>query len=91
MADQQESRISGLRAVELYFRVIRDISNGAAAFLHTQTRLNAPSLGVLFPEQFRRIDKILRIDIQSNSFHCNFSLSFLFSVVVPLPQQPQPP
>ena len=58
MADTQESRVGGLRAVELYYRVIRDISNGVPAFLHTQTRLNAPSLGVLYPEQFRDVAEI---------------------------------
>ena len=58
MADTQESRVGGLRAVELYYRVIRDISNGVPAFLHTQTRLNAPALGVLYPEQFRDVAEI---------------------------------
>ena len=58
MADTPESKIDGLRAIELYYRVIRDISNGTPAFLHTQTRLNAPSLGVLYPEQYRDVAEI---------------------------------
>jgi EAL domain-containing protein (putative c-di-GMP-specific phosphodiesterase class I) len=58
MADTQDSKVGGLRAVELYYRVIRDISNGVPAFLHTQTRLNAPALGVLYPEQFRDVAEI---------------------------------
>ena len=52
------SKVDGLRPVELYYRVIRDISNGMPAFFHTQTRLNAPSLGVLHPEQFRDVAEI---------------------------------
>lgn len=52
------SNVGGLRAVELYYRIIRDSSSGMATFLHTQTRLNAPSLGVLYPEQFRDVAEI---------------------------------
>lgn len=58
MADTSESRVDGLRAVELYYRVIRDSSSGTTTFLHTQTRLHAPSLGVLYPEQFRDVAEI---------------------------------
>lgn len=58
MAESPESRVGGLRAVELHYRTIRDISNGTPAFLHTQTRLNSPSLGVLYPEQFRDVAEI---------------------------------
>ena len=51
-------KVDGLRAVELLFRPIRDIASGTPAFLHSQTRLNAPTMGVLTPEQFRPVTEV---------------------------------
>ena len=53
-----QTLVGGLRAVELYFRVIREISSGNAAFLQSQTRLNTPGLGVMLPENFRDVSEI---------------------------------
>ena len=58
MADTITKSVDGLRAVELNYRVIRDISSGQPAFLHSRTHLNAPKLGVLTPEQFRDVAEI---------------------------------
>ncbi|MBQ9542050.1 EAL domain-containing protein [Ruminococcus sp.] len=54
----EKSTIGGLRAVELYFRAIRNISAGNTAFYQSQTRLNTPGLGTLMPENFRDVSEI---------------------------------
>lgn len=48
-------KVDGVRAVELNYRVIREISSGNPAFYQSQTRLNGPKLGVLMPEAFREV------------------------------------
>ena len=53
-----KSTVGGLRAVELYYRVIRDISSGQIAAFQSQTRLNSPKLGVLTPDKFRDVCEI---------------------------------
>lgn len=58
MAEKLVKKVDGLRAVELQYRVIRDISSGTPAFFQSKTRLNAPKLGVLNPEQFRDVAEI---------------------------------
>ncbi len=56
MADnEKQTLVGGLRAVELQYRVVREISSGSTAFFQSQTRLNAPRLGVLTPEKFRDV------------------------------------
>lgn len=54
---EQETRttVDGLRAVEMFYRPIREIASGNTAFYQSQTRLNAPDLGVLMPETFRDV------------------------------------
>ncbi len=47
--------VDGLRAVELHYRPIREISNGSTAFYQSQTRLNSPKLGVLSPDKYRDV------------------------------------
>ena len=54
MAEQQ-MLVGGLRAVELYYRSVREISSGSAAFIQSQTRLNTPDMGVLMPEAYREL------------------------------------
>ena len=54
----KQSTVGGLRAVELYYRVIRDISSGQIAAYQSQTRLNSPKLGVLTPDKFRDVCEI---------------------------------
>ena len=53
-----KSTVGGLRAVELYYRVIRDIPSGQIAAFQSQTRLNSPKLGVLTPDKFRDVCEI---------------------------------
>ena len=58
MAGEVQTLVGGLRAVELHYRQIRDVSSGNPAFLQSQTRLNTPGLGVLTPENFRDVAEI---------------------------------
>ncbi len=58
MADNNMTTVDGMRAVELYYRVIRNISAGSCAFYQSQTRLNTPGLGTLMPENFRDVSEI---------------------------------
>lgn len=51
----EQTLVGGLRAVEMYYRSVREISSGSAAFLQTQTRLNTPNMGVLMPEAYREL------------------------------------
>ncbi len=54
----EKSLVDGVRAVELHYRVIRDISSGQIAAYQSQTRLNSPKLGVLTPDKFRDVCEI---------------------------------
>ena len=53
-----ETTVGGLRAVELYFRPIRNISTGGITFFQSLTRLNTPGLGTLQPESFREVSEV---------------------------------
>ncbi len=56
MADtSQPTTVGGLRAIELQYRVIRNIATGEQTFYQSRTQLNTPGLGTLMPENFRRI------------------------------------
>ncbi|MBR1751816.1 MAG: EAL domain-containing protein [Ruminococcus sp.] len=52
---EEQTLVGGLRAVELYYRSVRDISTGQTAFLQSQTRLNTPDMGVMMPESYREL------------------------------------
>ena len=54
----EKSTVGGMRAVELFYRPIRNISAGNTAFYQSQTRLNTPGLGTLMPENFRDVSEI---------------------------------
>ncbi len=58
MKNDIQTTVGGMRAVELYFRTIRNIAAGNTAFYQSQTRLNSPGLGVLMPENFRDVSEI---------------------------------
>ena len=58
MADEKQTLVGGLRAVELWFRPVREISSGNVTFYQSQTRLNTPDLGTLMPENFRDVSEI---------------------------------
>ncbi|MCR5143120.1 MAG: EAL domain-containing protein [Ruminococcus sp.] len=60
MAAKNEKTVDGVRAVEMYYRVIRDISSGSCAFYQSQTRLNTPGMGTLMPENFRDVAEVTR-------------------------------
>ena len=46
--------VDGVRAVELQYRPIREISSGRSVFFQSRTQLNTPGLGVLMPEAYRK-------------------------------------
>lgn len=55
MAEEElQTTVGGLRAVELQYRPIREISSGRTVCWHARTQLNTPELGTLLPESFRR-------------------------------------
>lgn len=56
VADKEiQTTVGGLRAVEMQYRTIREISSGRTAFYQSQTRLNSPKLGVLTPDKYRDV------------------------------------
>ena len=56
MADKNsKAMVDGLRAVELNYRTIREISSGQTAFIQSKTMLNSPNLGVLSPDKYRDV------------------------------------
>lgn len=56
--ERKRSTVDGLRAIELQYRIIREISSGQASFYQSQTRLNSPELGVIMPDSFRDVAEI---------------------------------
>lgn len=48
-----QTTVGGLRAIELYFRPMRDIATGRTVCYFSRTQLNTPDLGTLMPETFR--------------------------------------
>lgn len=65
-----KATVDGLRAVELNYRNIREISSGQTAFIQTKTMLNSPNLGVLSPDKYRDVaemtnqaDQLFRLEL----------------------------
>ncbi|WP_303825325.1 EAL domain-containing protein [Ruminococcus flavefaciens] len=71
MADKGvQTTVGGLRAVELNYRSIREISSGQTAFFQSRTMLNSPKLGVLSPDKYRDVcemtnqaDQLFRLEL----------------------------
>ena len=66
----KQATVDGLRAVELNYRSIREISSGHTAFYQTKTMLNSPNLGVLTPDIYRDVaemtnqaDQLFRLEL----------------------------
>lgn len=55
---KRQTTVDGLRAVELQYRIIREIASGQSSFYQSQTRLNSPGLGVIMPDSFREVAEI---------------------------------
>lgn len=53
-----ETKVGGLRAIELYYRGIREFESGETTFLQSKTRLNTPDLGTLMPETYRKVAEL---------------------------------
>ena len=58
LIDQPQTDVGGNRAVEMFFRSIREIETGTLAFFQSKTRLNTPGLGTLMPENFRDVAEL---------------------------------
>ena len=54
----EETTVGGVRAIELYYRNIRNISTGQTEFYQSRTQLNTPGLGTLMPENFRDLAEL---------------------------------
>ena len=53
-----QTEVGGLRAVEMFYRGIREIETGSLTFLQSKTRLNTPGLGTLMPENYRDVAEL---------------------------------
>lgn len=53
-----QTTVDGLRAIEIHYRMIRNISTGQTAFLQSRTQLNTPGLGALQPENYRAVAEV---------------------------------
>ena len=53
-----QTEVGGLRAVEMFYRGIREIETGSLTFFQSRTRLNTPGLGILTPENFRDVAEL---------------------------------
>ena len=56
--DDLQTEVGGLRAVEMFYRGIREIETGSLTFFQSKTRLNTPGLGTLMPENFRDVAEL---------------------------------
>ena len=55
---ETRTKVGGLRAVEMQYRIIREFESGETAFLQSKTRLNTPGLGTMVPETFRSVAEL---------------------------------
>ncbi len=55
---KRQTLVGGLRAVEMFFRAIREIESGDTAFFQSATRLNTPGLGTLPPDSYREVAEL---------------------------------
>ena len=56
--NDDNTKVGGLRAVEMFFRGIREIESGTINFFQSRTRLNTPGLGTLMPDNFRDVAEL---------------------------------
>ena len=53
-----DTKVGGLRAIEINYRGIREFETGELAFLQSRSRLNTPDLGTLMPETYRKVAEL---------------------------------
>lgn len=58
LIEESGTNVGGNRAVEMFFRGIREIESGNVAFFQSKTRLNSPGLGILMPESYRDVAEL---------------------------------
>lgn len=56
--EMPNDNVGGLRAVEMFFRGIREIESGSVNFFQSKTRLNTPGIGILMPENYRDVAEL---------------------------------
>ncbi|MBR6364920.1 MAG: EAL domain-containing protein [Lachnospiraceae bacterium] len=54
----KDAKVGGLRAVEMFYRGIREFASGDTSFLQSKTRLNTPDFGTLMPETYRKVAEL---------------------------------
>ncbi len=53
-----QTTVDGVRAIELHYRVIREMATGQQAFFQSRAQLNTSGLGTLMPENFRQVAEL---------------------------------
>lgn len=55
LSDEKDTSVSGVRAIELLYRSIKEVTSNDTVFFQSQMRLNAPSMGVLSPARYMAV------------------------------------
>ncbi|SEP91312.1 EAL domain, c-di-GMP-specific phosphodiesterase class I (or its enzymatically inactive variant) [Lachnospiraceae bacterium RM5] len=53
--DELQTDVGGVRALEMFYRGIREIETGSITFFKSRANLNTPGLGTLVPEAYRDV------------------------------------
>ena len=59
-AGQIPTSVDGVRAIQLQYRMIREIATGRSAFCQSRTQLNTPGMGTMMPENFREVAEVTK-------------------------------
>jgi len=59
-AGQIPTSVSGVRAIQLQYRMIREIATGRSAFCQSRTQINSPGMGTMMPENFRDVAEVTK-------------------------------
>ena len=59
-AEQLQTTVNGVRAIQLQYRTIREIATGRSAFCQSRTQINSPGFGTLMPENFREVAEVTK-------------------------------
>lgn len=58
--EQMQTTVDGIRAVQLQYRMIREIASGRSVFCQSRTQINTPGFGTLMPENFREVAEVTK-------------------------------
>lgn len=59
-AEQMQTTVGGVRAIEMQYRMIREIATGRSAFCQSRTQINSPGMGTMMPENFREVAEVTK-------------------------------